>query len=247
LKALSKIDEPTPIRKYLNFLVNFVYENIRNKRLQAMKDVKNACKEALEKGVEGGIWLKDFIDLYFNSKYARVGYIFVNKNDIEVNASLPELTENGKKDEIKFVWFFMNVVEDDINSGSQIDNIKHLRGACVRMDSSIIEPSFSIKLLNAFTLYMLEYTKKRYLQEAENLVLEAFSILQMKFSNLKDDEIEKIYNRFVNEVSERNPLLLKGMRDNEMEFDFDSIIIKRYLQPLKNAKNTLVKLNEILN
>jgi uncharacterized protein YggL (DUF469 family) len=94
---------------------------------------------------------------------------------------------------------------------------------------------------------MLEYTKKRYLQEAENLVLEAFSILQMKFSNLKDDEIEKIYNRFVNEVSERNPLLLKGMRDNEMEFDFDSIIIKRYLQPLKNAKNTLVKLNEILN
>jgi ATP-dependent DNA helicase RecQ len=247
LKVLAKIDESTPIRKYLNFLVNFVYENIRNKRLQAMKDIKNACKEALEKGVEGSIWLKDFIDLYFNSKYARVGYKFINKEDIEVNASLAELTENGKKDEIKLVWFFMNVVEDDINSGSQIDNIKHLRGACVRMDSSILEPSFSIKLLNAFTLYMLEYTKKRYLQEAENLVIEAFSIFQMKYPNIQDDEIEKIYNRFVNEVSERNSLLLQAMKENEMEFDFDSIMIKRYLQPLKNAKNTLVKLNEILN
>ena len=69
----------------------------------------------------------------------------------------------------------------------------------------------------------------------------------MKYPNIQDDEIEKIYNRFVNEVSERNSLLLQAMKENEMEFDFDSIMIKRYLQPLKNAKNTLVKLNEILN
>jgi ATP-dependent DNA helicase RecQ len=247
LKALENIDEKSTLRKNMNFLVNFVYENIRNKRLQAMKDIKNACKESVEKGVEGSIWLKDFIDLYFNSKYARIGYKFINKNNQEIYASLPELTENGKKDELKFVWFFMDVVEDDVNSGSQIDNIKHLRGACVRMDSSILEPSFSIKLLNAFTLYMLEYTKKRYLQEAENLLIEAFSILQIKFSNIKDDEIEKLYNRFVYEVSERNPLLIKVMRANEIEFDFDSIMIKRYLQPLKNAKDTIIKLNEILN
>ena len=37
------------------------------------------------------------------------------------------------------------------------------------------------------------------------------------------------------------------MKNYGFEFDFDSIMIKRYLQPLKNAKNTLVKLNEILN
>ena len=246
LKALANIDEPTPIRKYLNFLVNFVYENIRNKRLHAIKDMKNACRKAFDKNEEGNLWLKDYIDLYFNSKYARVGYKYSDTNGVEVNASLPEITDNGKKDDLKFVWFFMKVIDEDLNSGSQIDNIKHLRGACTRMATSILEPSFSILLLNAFSLYMLEYNNKRYLQEAENLIIEAFSILQYKFPKLSDDNMEIVFNRFVIEVMERNLLLEKSMKDLDFKFDFGVIMIHRYLEPLKYAKNTLAKLNEKL-
>jgi ATP-dependent DNA helicase RecQ len=246
LKALTSIDGSTPIRKNLNFLVNFVYENIKNKRLQAIMDMRNACREAYDKQEQGSIWFKDYIDLYFNSKYARVGYKYFDANNKEVNASLPEITDNGKKDDLKFVWFFMKVIDEDLNSGSQIDNIKHLRGACTRMATSLFEPSFSVMLLSAFSLYMLEYKNKRYLQESENLLIEAFSILQLKYPKLSDDDLEIVYRRFVEEVVERNPLLMKSMEKLGFEFDFDSIMIKRYLQPLKNAKNTLVKLNEIL-
>lgn len=63
LKALAKIDEPTPLRKYLNFLVNIVYNEIQKKRRLAIHDMKSACRLGLEKG---SVELKEYIDLYFN-------------------------------------------------------------------------------------------------------------------------------------------------------------------------------------
>jgi ATP-dependent DNA helicase RecQ len=217
LKALSKIDEPTPIRKYLNFLVNFVYNEIQKKRKLAMHDMKSACRLGLEKG---SVELKDFIDLYFNSKYARAGYSFENDKGKEVLASLPDLTDQGKNDDLKWVWKFIDYVDEDPKAG-QIDNIKHL--------------------------YMLEFKNPRYLQEAEGLLLHAFSQIEEKESNLTDKKLEEIYNQFTELMLEKNPDLPTQMNKHGFEFDFDSIMIKRYLQPLKNAKNTLVKLNEILN
>lgn len=242
LKALATIDEPTPIRKYLNFLVNFVYNEIQKKRKLAMHDMKSACRLGLEKG---SIELKDFIDLYFNSKYARSGYSFQNEKGKEILASLPDLTNQGKNDDLKWVWKFIDYVEDDPKAG-QIDNIKHLRGACIRMLNNQPE-SYTLLLLNAFTLYMLEFKNPRYLQEAEILLLHAFSQIEEKESKLSDKKREEIYDQFTDLMLDKNPELETQMKKHGFEFDFDSIMIKRYLQPLKNAKNTLVKLNEILN
>ena len=242
LKALSKIDEPTTIRKYLNFLVNFVYNEIQKKRKLAMHDMKNACRLGLEKG---SVELKDFIDLYFNSKYARSGYSFQNEKGNEVLASLPDLTDQGKNDDLKLVWKFIDYVEDDPKAG-QIDNLKHLRGACTRMLNNQPD-SYTLLLLNAFTLYMLEFKNPRYLQEAENLLLHAFSQIEESEPNLTDKKLEEIYNQFTELMLDKNLELETQMKNHDFEFDFDSIMIKRYLQPLKNAKITLVKLNEILN
>lgn len=242
LKALAKIDEPTPIRKYLNFLVNFVYNEIQKKRKLAMHDMKSACRLGLEKG---SVELKDFIDLYFNSKYARSGYSFQNDKGKEILASLPDLTDQGKNDDLKWVWKFIDYVEEDPKAG-QIDNIKHLRGACTRMLNNQPD-SYTLLLLNAFTLYMLEFKNPRYLQEAESLLLHAFSQIEEKESNLSDKKLEEIYNQFTELMLDKNPELETQMKKHGFEFDFDSIMIKRYLQPLKNAKNTLIKLNEILN
>jgi ATP-dependent DNA helicase RecQ len=242
LKTLSKIDEPTPVRKYLNFLVSFVYTEIQKKRKLAMHDMKAACRLGLEKG---SVELKDFIDLYFNSKYARSGYSYQNEKGKEILASLPDLTNNGKNDDLNWVWSFIDYVEEDPKAG-QIDNIKHLRGACIRMLSNQPD-SYTLLLLNAFTLYMLEFKNPRYLQEAEGLLLHAFSQIEDKESNLTDSKLEEIYDQFTELMLEKNPELATQMKKHGFEFDFDSIMIKRYLQPLKNAKNTLVKLNEILN
>ncbi len=245
LEKLKHIKEKNPIRKYLNFLVYFVYENIRNKRFQAINDIKSACRETLDKGEDGPVWFKDFIDLYFNSKYARVGYQYSTPKK-EVNASLADLTELGKIDNVDLVWFFMQVIEED-QSGSQIDNLKHLRGACTRMSTSILEPSYSIRLLHSFSLYMLEFRSKRYLEEAEMHLFEAFSILQEKEKHLKEKVLKDIFDQFVRELHERNTLLRSFMKQYKMTFDFDSIMIQRYLEPLQKATHTLRNLNEILN
>jgi ATP-dependent DNA helicase RecQ len=242
LKALTKIDEPTTIRKYLNFLVNFVYKEIQKKRKLAMHDMKYACRLGLEKG---SLELKDYIDLYFNSKYARSGYSFQNEKGEEILASLPDLTAEGKNDDLKLVWKFIDYVEEDPKAG-QIDNLKHLRGACTRMLNNQPD-SYTLLLLNAFTLYMLEFKSPRYLQEAENLLLHAFTQIEENESNLTDKKLEEIYNQFIKLMLDKNLELEIQMKNYGFEFDFDSIMIKRYLQPLKNAKNTLVKLNEILN
>ena len=239
IKGLSKIDEPTTYRKHLNFLVHFVYDEIEKKRKRAMQDMQDACRYGIE---NGSIELKDFIDLYFNSKYARKGYL-VNDS----NASLFDLLvgDNKKDDNIKFVWKFIELMDLD-KPASQIDNYKHLRGACSRLLRSQPD-SYTLLLLNAFTLYMLEFKNPRYLQEAENLLLHAFSQIEEKESNLTDKKLEAIYNQFTELILDKNLELEAQMEKHGFEFDFDSIMIKRYLQPLKNAKNTLVKLNEILN
>jgi len=242
LKTLSTIDEPTPIRKSLNFLVNFVYKEIQKKRQLAMQDMKTACRLGLEKG---SVELKDYIDLYFNSKYARAGYSYTNEKGKEINASLPDLTDNGKNDDLKWVWLFSEIVEEDPKAG-QIDNIKHLRGACTRMLNNQPD-SYTLLLLNAFALYMLEYKNPRYLLEAENMIINAFSNIQEKEPDWDDNKLEEIYNKFVSIVIDKNTELEANMEKNDFSFDFDSVMIKRLLNPLQKANNLLQSLNEILN
>ncbi|MBE0662573.1 MAG: ATP-dependent DNA helicase RecQ [Bacteroidales bacterium] len=246
LNKLDEIQEPTTLRQYLNFLVHFVYDNIRTKRQQAIQDMKKACREALNQKENGPVWLKEFIDLYFNSKYARDGYTYTDIRGKVVVASLTDLTEKGKIDKLDFVWFFMNVMDEDRSGGSQIDNIKHLRGACTRMTTSILEPMFCIEMLHAFALYMLEFRTRRYLEEAEAHLFEAFSIYQEKHPEMEEKDIKKVYDRFVKEVKERNPQLQSYLDKNKMEFDFDSVMIKKYLLALKTATSTIKNLNQIL-
>ncbi|QXP63244.1 DEAD/DEAH box helicase [Polaribacter sp. HaHaR_3_91] len=242
LRTLNKINEPTLIRKSLFFLVNFVYKEIQKKRQLAMHDMKNACRLGIEKG---SVELKDYIDLYFNSKYARTGYSYINEKNIEVNASIPDLTDNAKDEDIELVWLFMEIVEEDPKAG-QIDNIKHLRGACTRMLNNQPD-SYTLLLLNAFALYMLEYKNPRYLKEAEGLILNAFSNIQEKEPNWSDKKLEVIFNKFTSIILDKNTELKRYMVQNNLSFNFNSIMIKRLLKPLQKANSTLHSLNKILN
>lgn len=242
LKGLNTIDEDTAIRKCLHFLVRFVYNEIQKKRQLAIHDMKTACRLGLEKG---SIELKNFIDLYFNSKYARSGYSYTNEEGKEINASLPDLTNYGKEDDLKWVWQFMEIVEQDPKAG-QIDNIKHLRGACARMLSNQPD-SYTLLLLNAFTLYMLEYKNPKFLLEAEGLMQDAFSNISDKELGISDKKLEKIFDDFVAKLKEKNLELDHYLQKYDFVFDFSSIMIKRLLKPIKLASSTLRSLNQILD
>jgi superfamily II DNA helicase RecQ len=242
MEGIDLIDEPTTIRKYLSFLINFVYKEIQKKRQFAIQDMKTACRIGLEKG---NVELKEYIDLYFNSKYARSGYSFFDESGVEVNASLTDLTQNGKYDSLDWVWRFIEIVDEDPKAG-QIDNIKHLRGACTRMLSNQPE-SYTLLLLNAFTLYMLEYKNPRYLQDAESLLVNAFTSIQEKKPGWSDEKLKTVFNKFTKKIKEKNSEIDFYMQEHGFAFDFDSITIKRFLHPLQNANRTIRSLNKILN
>ena len=117
--------------KCLGYLTAFVYKNLEKKRLRAIEDMRIACEDSIahQKVEHNDEWLKEFIHLYFNSKYAR--------HDYEVNGesySLSKDTDEEGKDDFDTVLKYIGVISKD-SSGSEVDNIKHLYGAtllCLR-------------------------------------------------------------------------------------------------------------------
>ena len=117
--------------KCLGYLTGFVYENLEKKRFRAIEDMRIACEDSISerKRTNTDDWLKEFIHLYFNSKYARMGYQ-VNGKDY----SLTYDTDQEGKDGYEVVRKYIDIISKD-GSGSEIDNVKHLYGAtllCLR-------------------------------------------------------------------------------------------------------------------
>lgn len=114
------------IDKCFGSLVDFVYNNLEKKRLRAIEDVRSACESAIGNPDDG--WLKNFIHLYFNSKYARDGYT-IDGEPYSLNVDT-----DGNKGGYGIVEKYTSAVSFDM-SGSEVDNVKHLYGAtllCLR-------------------------------------------------------------------------------------------------------------------
>src|SRR5699024_4231783 len=117
---------------------------------RAIDDMILACQIGL--GENGNEDLKDFIFLYFNSKYAKLDYT-VEVNGIEKDYSL---TNDTDKQDFTFeiVWKYIKVIS--LDKGGEKNNIKHLRGACLRLLRSN-EDNGALHLLKAFSLFGLGY------------------------------------------------------------------------------------------
>lgn len=107
----------TEINNCLGYLTQFVYDKLEDKRRRAINDMREACREGISKGDAS---LKEFIHLYFNSKYAR--------RDYTVNGKSYSLSKDIQQPSIELVMKYINVVGVD-PSGPTINNVKHLQGA----------------------------------------------------------------------------------------------------------------------
>ena len=180
-QAQKKVDEidKQPGRNYLDrclgYLTAFVYENLEKKRYRAIEDMCIACEDSIiERQANGNDeWLKEFIHLYFNSKYARTGY--------EVNGkpySLKDDTDIEGKDGFDVVKKYIEIIDPvNDNSGSEVDNVKHLYGAtllCLRAHPD----NAALQLLLAYCITFLGVGNNQTLKNnAYNNYIEGFMTL----------------------------------------------------------------------
>jgi ATP-dependent DNA helicase RecQ len=177
----KQFEGTTTIQKCLFFLTDFVYREIEKKRFEGIGVMKEACEIGKENG--GGAF-KEFVELYFNSKYARKGYEVNGENK-----SLTDRTEDGLQQNIKWVWEFIEVIDED-KSGGHINNLKHLRGACVRL--LIPQPDNALfHLLKAFSIFILEPENKRLMNEASNSFAKGFIEFQKEKNWTFDDVLKQ--------------------------------------------------------
>lgn len=141
LNKLEDSPEESLLRKYLFTLTEFVYTEIFIKRQRAIKYMKELCELGI---TEGQQVFRENIIYYFTSKYAR-------------NEFLPSDTENGRIENLELVKKYINYIFNPPDGlGQQIDNLKHLRGACARVQVGQSEENATLTLLNNFALLSIE-------------------------------------------------------------------------------------------
>ena len=227
INKAKQFEGETAIQKCLFFLTDFVYREIEKKRFEGIGVMKEACEIGKE---NGGNAFKEFVDLYFNSKYARKGYEVSGENK-----SLTDRTEVGRQQKINWVWEFIEVINED-KSGGQIDNLKHLRGACVRL--LIPQPdNATFHLLKAFSIFILEPENNRLMEEASNSFAKGFIEFQ-KENNWTFDrvliEAEK-YKNYVLEFSTHPNI------QNIMQNQIDILSVKIHSEWLEKFNNKFLE------
>lgn len=159
----------------LKHLTSFIYRSIADKRARGILDMEQFCNMAItstKDWKETNEELKDFIYYYFNSKYAREGFVTYDsilKQDIPF--SLKDDTNHDERSESEITDFelvrkYMRVVDSEIvNNDSQMDNIKHLQGAIRLIRRAILEMNPVLNLLNIFCILYLGQEENEMLEE----------------------------------------------------------------------------------
>lgn len=217
VKALANTEGV--IMACLKHLTSFIYKSIADKRARGILDMEQFCNMAIsskQDWKETNEELKDFIYYYFNSKYAREGFVtYDSKLQQDVPFSLKDDTNHDGHSEDEITSFdlvrkYMRVVDSEIvNNDSQMDNIKHLQGAVRLIRRAIAEMNPVLNLLNVFCiLYLGLETNEmleeelyndykavyiQYLSDGNSALIDEFTQLLVKHAALKDAEyIDKI-------------------------------------------------------
>lgn len=247
-EALSKSNLDLPNRdiknvltKSLDFLIDFAYKEVAAKRYNAIGDMVSACEEYLgkerEKAGGGNLALKEWIYLYFNSKYARSGYEAKLSADISEKFSLLDDTDAGK-DELSFdrLLQYLDLMDRD-TSGSNNDNIKHLRGAATRLlrDQT---GNASLKLLKAFTLFVLASDNPVLYQEAEQACTEGFQgFIPEDDPKAVETLIRQYRERTIKYMPEKGRKAVRQFLDNLS----NTILLNHHLEWLKTFNSKFLK------
>lgn len=173
VKDLSKSDGV--IMACLKHLTSFIYRSIADKRARGILDMEQFCNMAItsrKNWKEINEDLKDFIYYYFNSKYAREGFVTYDSSmNMDIPFSLKDDTNHETKSEDEITDFelvrkYMRVVDPEIvNNDSQMDNIKHLQGAIRLIRRALPGMNPVLNILNVFCILYLGQEENEMLEE----------------------------------------------------------------------------------
>ena len=166
----------------LKHLTSFIYRSIADKRARGILDMEQFCNLAISSDKdwkETNEELKDFIYYYFNSKYAREGFVTYDSSvQQEVPFSLKDDTNHdihkeSETTDFNLVKKYMRVVDPAIvNNDSQKDNIKHLQGAVRLIRRADVGIEVNGKRYGNPVLNLLNIFSILFLGQQENEMLE---------------------------------------------------------------------------
>lgn len=187
--------------KCLGYLAEFVYLNLEKKRYRSIDDMRLACSNGIEYGED---WLKEFIHLYFNSKYARDDYRIG-----EDEYSLKMDTDRNRED-FDVVRKYIHAISID-SSGSEIDNVKHLYGATLLVLRAHPENA-ALNILRTFCIVFLGIGNNKNLkQDAHHGYIDGF------FRLFKATKVSK--SNLIQFMSEYNEVLSRYAHDRDITSD----------------------------
>ena len=182
LKKVSDNVETSILKKVLYTLISFIEDEISDKRKRSIDYMQQLCELGFEQGEKV---FRENIIYYFTSKYARVDY-------------LPKDTDSGRFESVAIVKKYLEYISKPPDGlGGEIDNAKHLRGACANLRITMTKENASIDLLTAYSLFALEAKESDNLTSAleRPLVSQAIELYRKGFRGLLRNENESWQSR----------------------------------------------------
>jgi ATP-dependent DNA helicase RecQ len=144
-----------------------------------------------------GIW--DLKYLYIPISILNLlNYLFeVNGEDYSLLSE--NNTNNGKIYSIEVVWKFVKAVNGEIG-GSQVDNLKHLRGACMRILRSNSDNA-ALNLLKVCSLFILAGNNEKLFPEASDAFFKGFQEFRIFYKDYSTPDRIKVATGFETDLS----------------------------------------------
>ncbi|MGB0430089.1 MAG: hypothetical protein ACPGLV_06410, partial [Bacteroidia bacterium] len=136
----KEFDKNDVLSKVLFELIEFVNDEVSKKLSRSITYIKELCSDF---GSLGEREFRERMVRYFTSKYARSEY-------------LPQDTDGGTLESSDIVGKYINYIKNPPDElGGEIDNAKHLRGACDNLRIGFRQNA-TLDLLLSFSLFVLE-------------------------------------------------------------------------------------------
>lgn len=128
---------------------------------------------------------------------------------------LPKDTDGGRIENIATVKKYLDFIQNPPDGlGGEIDNAKHLRGACANLRITMTNDNASIDLLTSFSLLALEAKEEDSFKNAISrpLVAQAIDLYRKGFKRLAQienwNECKELLVYFNNKILDINPVII---------------------------------------